>query len=252
VIKTAYVLGGDYLANADYTSKYVDLGYNRISYSPTLYQLTNYNNNNRWSNNFNNTLSDMVYLKGKLDRKNIHLHPMVSFNSVEKLIYYDTEVMPTQSPNSIQFLTVGLIGKVNWKSIYFEDHIKYTKITGADIWRVPEIFNQARVYLYGPLFKKALLLQMGFDFTWKSSYYANAYAPGAHTYYLSDKSNSFNYVDAYLVTDAYINAQIKRALIFLKLTHVNMNLPAPGYVITPYYTGMPRSFEFGVKWLFYD
>jgi hypothetical protein len=253
--KAEYYIGRDYLFRTDFTSKFLDMGYNKVSYSPTLYQLKNISNSSQWDNNFSNTISDMVYASGKLKVRNFFFSPFANYTNVSNLIYYayyNGIVQPAQSNRAVQMTSLGFTGRINWHALYFENYLRYTKITGADVWRAPELFNQGKVYLYGHLFKKALLLQIGVDLSWKSGYYGNAYSPSNQQFYLSDRSSNFNYLDGYLLADVYLNAQIKRGFVFLKLSHANMGLPKPGYFITPYYTGLPRSFEFGVKWLFYD
>ena len=253
--KAEYYIGRDYLFKTDLTSKYLDVSYTSVSYSPTMYQLKNVSNASSWSNDFQNTLTNMINASGKFKVGNLFFSPFANYTTVNNLIYYDSlggEIKPQQSSTSVQMTSLGFHGRVNWHALYFENYLRYTKITGADVWRAPELFNQGKIYLYGHLFKKALLLQMGVDLSWKSGYYGNAYSPSNQQFYLSDKKSNFNYLDGYLLADVYLNAQIKRGFIFLKLSHANMGLPKPGYFITPYYTGLPRSFEFGVRWLFYD
>ncbi len=251
-VKAEYYLGRDYLIKADFLSKYLEAGYNRIFYSPTLFQLKNVSNSYQWDNNFSNTLTDYFYVNGILKVRNLFFSPFVNYTNISNLIYYDTTALPKQSAQAVQMATIGFTGRINYKILYLENYLRYTKVTGADIIRVPELFNQTKVYVYGALFKKALRLQFGVDLSWKSGYYGNAYSPATQQFKLSDKTSNFNYIDGYLLGDVFLNTQIKRAFLFLKFSHANMGLPKPGYFITPYYTGMPRSFEFGVKWLFYD
>jgi len=46
---------------------------------------------------------------------------------------------------------------------------------------------------------------------------------------------------------------VSRATIFLKVTNVfGGQLEQTGYLETPYYAGMKRSFQFGVMWRAFD
>ncbi|HWZ21601.1 MAG TPA: putative porin, partial [Cytophagaceae bacterium] len=251
-VKAEYYLGRDYLFNADFFSKYIQAGYNKIFYSPTLFQLQNVGNNYQWQNNFSNTMTDYLYVKGTLQLKNFLFSPFANYTNINHLIYYDTTALPVQSNKVVQMTTLGFTARINYHVLYLENYLRYTKVSGADILRVPELFNQAKIYVYGPLFKHALRLQLGVDLSWKSGYYGMAYSPGTQQFTLSSRSNNFDYLDGYLLADVFLNTQIKRAFIFLKLSNATMGLPTAGYFITPYYTGMPRSFEFGIKWMFYD
>lgn len=250
--KGEYYLGRDYLLKFDLTSQFLDVGYTSVSYSPTLLQLRNVSNSYQWENDFSNTYTNSFYANGKLKVGTLTFSPFVSYTTVSKLIYYDTSSFPMQSNGTVNMASIGFSGKVNWKILYLENYLRYTKIGGADVWRAPALFNQSRIYLYGALFKKALRLQLGVDLSWKSGYYGNAYSPAIQQYLLSDRNNSYNFLDGYLLADIFINTQIKRGFVFLKLANANQGLLAPGYFPTPYYSALPRSFEFGIRWLFYD
>jgi hypothetical protein len=255
-LKGEQYLEGDYTLQATFFSKYMELGYNRISYSPTLFQLRNMSNSYQWQNSFSNTLTDFVYAKASLKVGNLLFSPFANYSNISNLIYYDTSATPTQSSRAVQMASVGFHGRINYKGLYLENYLRYTKISGADILRAPELFNQTKIYVNGA-FKKVLKFQLGVDLSWKSGYYGNAYSPATQQFHLSDRSNNFNYLDGNLITDLYLNTQIRRAFIFLKLSNLTKGVKKfssgyPSYFITPYYTGMPRSFEFGVKWLFYD
>jgi hypothetical protein len=249
---TEYYVGRDYLMKAGFTSQYLRADYQRISYSPTLFQLMNVSNSFQWDNNFANTVADVLQVNGRLKVGNLIFAPFVNLTNINNLIFYNQNMLPEQSNGNIQMLSGGFMARVNWKALYLENYLRYTKTTGADVWRVPALFNQTKLYVYGPLFKKALKLQLGVDLSWKSGYFADSYNPGIQQFYLSDVSNPLNYVDSYLLANLYVNTQIKRAFIFFKFTHLNMGLPEPGYFATPYYTGLPRYFDFGIRWLFYD
>ncbi|MGB3617910.1 MAG: putative porin, partial [Catalinimonas sp.] len=79
-------------------------------------------------------------------------------------------------------------------------------------------------------------------------YFADAYMPVTGQYHLQ---NEFA-VRAYPVADVFANVRIRRANLFLKVSHANQGFPTAGYFQTPYYPGLLRSFEFGVHWQFFD
>ncbi len=247
-----YYLGKDYILKFDLTSRFLDGGYQSMSYSPTLFQLSNIGNHYRWENSFSNTYTNYFYVTGKLKIGNFLFAPFVNYSIVNNLIYYDNNALPAQSGQPVHMTSMGFSAKVHWKILYLENYLRYTQTGGADVWRVPPVFNHGKIYLYGALFKKALRLQIGVDLYWRSGYYGNSYSPATQQFYLSDKSSNFNFLDGYLLGDVFINTQIKRGYVFLKLSHANQGLMQPGYFITPYYTGLPRTFEFGIRWLFYD
>jgi len=251
--KAEYYIGRDYLFDFNFRSKFLDAGYTSISYSPTLFQLSNVSNSYIWQNDFSNTYANSARIAAKVNAGRLFISPFAEYTNVYQMIYYNSQALPQQSNGLVNMTSVGLSGKFTYKIFCAEEYIRYTNIGGADVWRAPALFNMTRLYVYGPLFRHALRLQLGVEAFWKSGYYGNAYSPATQQYYLSDRSNSFNYLDSYLLTNVFLNTQIKRGFVFLKFSHINQGIAQPpGYFITPYYTALPRSFEFGVRWLFYD
>jgi hypothetical protein len=98
------------------------------------------------------------------------------------------------------------------------------------------------------LFKKALFGQVGLEGFMMDDFKADAYNPVLQQFYLQ---NQFT-VSSYPVVDFFITADIKNFNVFLKMAHVNQGYPDDGYFTSPYYTGMKRSFIFGLKWMFFD
>ena len=90
--------------------------------------------------------------------------------------------------------------------------------------------------------------QIGFEVYYQSRYRALDYSPSTQQFYLQ---NSFT-IRNYPVVDAFISADIKSVTVFLKGAYINQGLLYDGYYTTPYYSGYPRRFQFGLKWNFFN
>ena len=259
-VSTEYLITGnylpdgkrDYLVKGEFISEYLTGGYYRINHSPTLLQLKYSGNNLMWNNmdstEFTTTLSDNLYANGNVKWKAFTFNPGINLSNIKNYIYFDTLSFPRQDSASIRVLSLDAMLKFNWKWINIENFIKYTTVSKPEVIRVPEIYNHLRIYYQGRIFKKALLTQIGVDLFWKSDYFANHYMPITQQFYL----NNYFLVENYLLADFFINVQIKRTTGFLRFSHVNQGLVSDGYFNTPYYPSLPRNFEFGIKWQFYD
>jgi hypothetical protein len=249
-----YLLPGikDYLLKAEFVSKYLTGGYYRVNHSPTLVQMKYYGNNLSWNHldtfRFNNTTSDNLYARGNLQWKVFSISPGINFTNIRQYIYFDTLAFPAQEENPISVFSFDLMFKFKWRSLNLENYFKYTNVSDPDLIQVPEIYNHSRVYIENKIFKNALLIQLGADFFWRSTYYANKYMPITQQFYLN---NDFP-VNSYLIADVFLNAQIKKVNVFIKFSHINQGLPNAGYFSTPYYPGLPRTFQFGLRWHFFD
>jgi hypothetical protein len=242
-VQAEYLLGKDYLLNGTFQSKWFSGGYSRIFHSPTLLQLRYAGDRFNWNNeNFKNVSIDNLWVKAELDLKRLYVRPSFSYSIFTNYIYFDTSARPRQDSASIQYASADLLIKINVGKFWLENFTRYASVSRT--LNIPRFFNHSRLYFQSHLFKKALFIQTGFDVYYRDSYYANAYMPITQQYYLN---NSF-LTDSYLTGDFFLNVKIKTVSGFVKMS----NLPGVKYFVTPWYPAMPRNFEFGVRWMFFD
>jgi outer membrane receptor for ferric coprogen and ferric-rhodotorulic acid len=155
---------------------------------------------------------------------------------------------PTQTSDNISILQVGLNANASWNYWRLKTNLLYSKNLGVNLIRMPEFFVNAQVYYERMFFKGALYGQIGLDVHYKSAFYANGYMTPLQQFHLQDRFTTDNYV----VTDFFFNFKITKAMLFMKVNNLMQGLIKQGYFTTPVYMGQPRSFEFGVNWLFFD
>lgn len=245
-----YMPGRDYMARLHYFNKFLNAEYKRIFYSPALVEQTFTGLFYQWENNFSNTLSDNINISAEIKPfKNLRLLPSASLNFIHNYIYYDTMALPAQTGEMISIYSAGIQMNLKIGFFHLDNYSRYTHTEGPDVIRVPSMYNHTRVYLQGRIFDKALLVQAGTDLFWRSTYFADSYMPVTQQFFLNDHFP----VDSYLLSDVFVNMLIKRVRVFFKLSHFNQGFGrTQGYFTTPYYSGMPRSFDFGINWRFYD
>lgn len=250
-----YMLGRDYRYGIEVGQKYFRAGYSKMYYSPTLVQLENRSNavaltwnnfNSDGSIKFLNTQTDKAFGSLKWERKNFVINPGLSYELIRNLVYYDTLARPSQAKSDLSFLSADLFLAVKFWRINVETYTKYTKQNIDSFWVVPPIFNKNRIYIENDLFKKAAVIQLGFDTYWRPSYYGYKYMPITQQFY----SNHNFELKSFFQVDVFLNVQIKNASVFLKYSYLNKG--KGGYFITPGYTSIPSSFDFGIRWMFYD
>jgi hypothetical protein len=221
--------------------------------------------NDKFSNTLTNQLT--VRLAQRLPFLADHtLEASATVVNITGLLYYGSD--PTVVPPSTQVSPLGgpmqltgdnsnkqlLIGFVRHRfrvgKVFFDNQATYT--AGADSTnaglRIPKLVTQSRVYYQTFVFKKALLGQVGAEVYYQSRFKGYAYSPSTQQFYVQ---NYFTIRD-YAVANVFLTADIKAATIFLKVAYVNQGLDAGGYFTTPYYTGYPRRFQFGVRWRFFS
>ncbi len=131
----------------------------------------------------------------------------------------------------------------------------FQQSTNTNVFQVP-VFNQrTSIYLKEYLFKKASFLIAGFDIYARSQVYGAYWNPVAARFYLNDESDPLASLRGYFSVDVFANMQVKQAFLFAKFNFLNEGLAftgTPGYMETPYYSALPRTITFGVKWQFFD
>jgi hypothetical protein len=226
------------------------------SYSPTLTQRVFVGNNYTWNhiaedNAFSNTNTQQ--LTGRLRQP----LPFLAEHSIElsasvariaNLVYYDENGRPTQLSANKQLFIAFARHRARLGSVYFDNQGTYTQGGDNEGLRIPALVTESRVYYQRRVFGRALFAQVGAELYYQSRFRGYAYAPGTQQFYVQ---NDFT-IGSYAVANAFISADISSASIFLKVAYLNQGLYSDGYFTTPYYTGYPRRFQFGVRWRFFS
>ncbi|MFC2185875.1 putative porin [Fulvivirgaceae bacterium LMO-SS25] len=220
--------------------------------APNMLQRQYLGNHYAWENSFSNQFSNQLNLGYRWTNETMMIKPKVSFTSISNYIYFNQMKVPEQATGNISMLSPGIDFSINfWENMNFNAEVIYSKVAGesADKYRLPTYFSNGQLYYLNNLFNGKLTIQTGIDLHYKSAWFANGYDPITQQYHLQ---NEFE-IPSYVWADFFINFKINRTRIFMKLTHLNQGLMAEdGYFVTPYYTGMPRIFDLGLSWMFFD
>ena len=257
-VEAEYMPGGtnDYRIRAAYQSSLLTGGIYRINQSPTLIQQNFLSNHYNWNHTeaatigaaFNNFSSENIYGQLKVRLGGLLVQPSIQISNLDNYIYFDTLASPQQEKNSFRIVRMGLGIQYRLGNFQTVNQAYYTTTTNPAVIRMPELFANSRI-AYNILFKKVLYIQVGVDLHYKSAYKADAYMPLSQQFHLQDKLE----LPGYLLADAFATFRVQRVRLFFKMAHVNQGfMSQPGYFTTPLYTGLPRTFAFGVNRLLFD
>ncbi|MDW7692322.1 putative porin [Flammeovirgaceae bacterium SG7u.111] len=231
-------------------TKYLVASHTRVLAQPDQNQLYYYGNHFQWDNygKFDNTLYTVSEVALHYSNKFFNVRPFAKLINYDNYIYYGTEAIPIQTEAKIDVMQAGLDLQIHLGDLHQKIYGHYTSNSNPDILRMPELFGNYQIYLEKPIFKSALFGQVGLDFHWHNAFYADAYMPVTQQFYLQ---NDFE-IGGYLMSDIFINLNIKSVNFFAKLTNALQGIMDDGYFITPGYMGQSRQFEFGLVWNLYD
>lgn len=205
----------------------------------------NYNSNHfKWDQPFN---KQVYFINGaKYDYKKFTLG--IQFTNISNLVYLDTSAIPTQNPDEIQLLKAYIRKLFNLGNWSFDARLIYQKVSNENIVRVPEFIGDLSVYYTKDLFKSAAILQTGFDVSYNTAYYADAYMPAIRSFYLQNKK----IIGEYPFVNLYLNLQIKRARLFIAYFNMMAITQDYNYYTVPSYPMQDAGYRFGISWMFYD
>jgi len=247
----------DYRLNGTIETPWFRGGYNSVVYSPSLIQQRAFGNHARWNNStradggFRNTRADQLFGTVILKSGTLTFMPSLTITNLDNYVYFDDKAVPQQEPTPIQLVYAGVSLDYRWKVLRTQHEAIYTLRNGpeADVLRIPAFFVTSRLFAEGPLFKKALYMQLGVEMHYKSNYKGDAYMPATGQFHLQ---HDF-VIPAYPLFEVFANARINRVRLFAKFAHVNQGLVyATGYFTSPYFPGQPRTIALGANWLLFD
>ncbi|MCU0444748.1 MAG: putative porin [Microscillaceae bacterium] len=246
-VEAEHLLARDYRINAHLESKFFQAAFKSVLYSPTALQRSFISNHLLWNKSYSNTLANEISGGIYLRTKKLLFNPFGSYTTLTNYIYFDTQAMPQQSNQTIQLVQVGFNFNYQLGRFKTVNTAIYSGRLGADLIRFPALFANTRVYCEDCFFTKVLQSQIGVEGHFKSDYFADDYLPVSKQFHLQ---NDF-LIQSYLIVDVFANFKVSNFRIFGKFSHINQVLNS-GYLTSPLYPGMRRTFTFGVTWLFFD
>jgi hypothetical protein len=228
--------------------------------SPTMLQSGYRSNLISWDSSFELQNTHRLFVQYAFTKRKVDIIPSVAFNSYTNLIYFTHAGTPNQHEGNITHIQPKFGLRFNLWKIHIYNEFQFNQVSNKSILQMPEYVNATQLFVEAWLFKRATLLQTGFDVLYRSSYRANGYNPLLQQYYVTSAPmqdvngvTDFNYVNQYVVVDFFVNMQIRTARLFIKMSNLASGWGQPkGYFTTPYYTGIPRTVDFGVSWRFFD
>jgi len=216
------------------------------SQTPTLLSQLYYGNNIAWRNYFNNVNTSSVSLiyqdiKWKLSM-------ILQATQIQNYVYYDSYALPEQYSKSISVLSAHVrkeftLGKWHLNT---DDIVQY--VPDSLPLRLPLFVLENSVFYQNYLFHKALLLRIGVDVYYNTSYYGYAYIPISGQYYIQNQEKLGNYP----YVDPFVSFRIKQFRMFVRLENGGSGILGHNYLYALNYPMPDRVLRFGISWDFWN
>lgn len=244
---------GDYLLSAqlDQTlgSERKNIGrlhfeFDLISQQPEWFYQHFQSNFYSWNNNLNKQTT--MKLGGEYRLRQVRAG--ARFFTIGNYTFLNDSIRPMQLNSAATLLQLFTEGELNVHKFGINGRLVYQTTNQPDAIRLPDLTGTANIFFKNQIFKKAAWLQTGFQLTYLTSYFADAYMPALRNFYVQNEKKIGNF----LIADVYLTLEVKKARIFIKYAHLNSYFGSKDYFLSPNYPARDARFYFGVSWRFFN
>jgi hypothetical protein len=216
------------------------------AYEPTYMQSRYTSNNFIWDNNFKKTFANTLFASYTNQKLRFDANAWVT--DMRQYVYYNEQGLPQQATQGVQVFAAQVVKRFQLKNKWHFDAYVTGQYVISDLLPLSNAIVRGSFYYRNYVVKRALLLAVGFDLYYNTAYKAPNYNPATGQFYIQNQTAVGNY--PYI--DLFVDAQIKKARIFLKVEHVTSGLLGQGYLQYPNYPMNDRAFKLGINWRFFN
>ncbi|MDD2576895.1 MAG: hypothetical protein PHG98_04455 [Bacteroidales bacterium] len=221
-------------ANIRLMNKSVDYFYNHY-----------WTNNFKWENNFSKTNMFNTNL-GYNHKEKLAFN--IGYFLLNDLVYINNNLLPQQTNKPTSIIQASLLHNLKLGIFNLKGVMTLQKLSSEEAIRVPVFQAKQGISVNFKMFKQKLQTQIGFDFRYNTSYFADSFMPAMGAFVHQDKVKIGNY----LFTDFFVQAQIDRVKFFVALCHPYAGAFENNYYLTPHYPSEKLNLRYGVTWMFFD
>ena len=214
--------------------------------TPDIFLTSYLSNHIKWDNHLKKEKRFM--LKGALEAKRWEAELGYNLVHIKDFIFFDESSMLRQADNVTitSFYAQKNFNLFNGLNIF--NRATFQANTNHESLSLPSLILFSSIYYERVLVRKALTAQLGFNVYYRSKFYADAYNPVVAQFHNQREEK----LGGYPFADLFLNFKWKRALIYLKVEHVNQGFPDNNYFATYLHPYNPTVFKYGILWTFYD
>ncbi|MFO7939751.1 MAG: putative porin [Bacteroidales bacterium] len=205
-------------------------------------------NHFKWDNNFDK----VIYLQATGSVGNRYLRAGASYTLLDKHVYLNSDALPQQHGSSVSILQARVQSHLSLWKFHLRFQGGWQNTSNKNVLPLPTFVAYGRLNLEHlfqfPSTGGELLMEVGVNSTYFSSYQSPAWMPVTGMFYNQTSLTIGNYA----LWNAFLNFKLKRTRFFLNYTHFNQTLGEERYFSTPYYPEPPATFKFGLSWTFYN
>ena len=212
------------------------------NYSPSLLESSLYiSQTSVWDNAFSKTFE--TYLKANYFLESLQLNASFEQYLISNYIFFNAERVPHQSDQDTRVSILSFQKNFKLGSFHLDNSIAFQSISG-DV-AIPSFYSKHALYFQGRIFRKVLLLQLGFSLKTFQSYNAPTYFPIIGSFHQQGEA-----IDFYPYVNGFANFKIGKSFrAFLIMENFNNLFSNDVYFTSYYYPMFDATLRFGFRWM---
>lgn len=233
----------------------LSLGVGTSLKSPDFYQQHFYSNTLKWENDFGKT--SFTKFSGTISIPHWKLLAEINYGLLANSVYYDGTCTPQQFAPAVNILSASLNKEFVFGPIHLDNRILFQTSSNQEVLPLPMLALNLKYFAQFVLARDmatkthpVLTMQVGINAFYNTKWNSPGWNPIAGVFY-NQRENTYTNGPFF---DIFINAQWKRACLFIKLENMGQGWPlkyGKDYFSADRYIHTPRSFKIGIFWPFY-
>ncbi len=226
--------------------------FSSILRDPDYYQQNVYSNHYKWNNDFGKT--SITKVGGHIDIPYWKLSASLNYGLLANIIYYDTLSIARQNTSAMSVLSATLRKDIVIANfLHLDNQVLFQVSSNEEVLPLPRLALNGKYFIQfivqrDALRQKVLEMQIGANLLYNTPWYSPAWNPALGVFH---NQNQVRYENGPII-DLFVNAQWKRACIFIKIENAAMRwFDSADYFSAHHYINTQRVIKFGLFWPFY-
>jgi hypothetical protein len=195
-----------------------------------------------WNNDFGKTLE--THISGTLGVPRLGFEGAAAFTLLNNYVYFDSTAQPRQASTPLSIFQVIVQENLKLSVFHLDNTLAFQQPTESFV-QLPTLTTKHSLYYEGKIFKKVMLVRLGFDVRYNSAWFAPQYMPLTGQFLVQNRTQ----VQAYPAVDGFLAMKVKSFRFFARFDNITSFVKKGAYFQTLRYPfGETANVRFGIRW----
>lgn len=165
-----------------------------------------------------------IYAGVKINLESTRTQLSAGVESIQNYVFFNKQGMPEQKSGNLQVINARIKQDVMYRAFGWENEVAYQLSSDKSVLPLPQISLYTNMYLKFKV-AKVLMVQLGANMYYNTSYYAPYYEPATQQFQVQDEVKVGNFP----LVNAYVNFHLKQARFFVMGYNPGSKFVNPNY-----------------------